>query len=954
MVVVGATIIMKNHLSKSPPLNELDFVSSASTRATSSSTAAGAVQSRRRLRNRSISDGTQKKSQSPVDPSILSVLDEDEITSSFSSVDQFGRMSPGTPPKKLWERQYNSFLRNRNNNRSTENVASSHQHTMSGLSSSPNSQDSAVRGGKFFSSVFRAGPAEASAAGKTKKNASTDELDGTMRRGADKSYYSPRNTQAHHKGDSIPSNMNTMPSGNMLQLPNHSPRSRDGNIRGMIQPKILSTEDGITLHQAALMNGSEDDFPPYPPLLIPPRNMQTASRPDQGTISLEKLIQAKCSTGSSINGTLKSPNPSRSTIPSVVTTTNPISESNADVLQPASSVTESAMKKAFTKIRHLTDADVDSAYLGDDPSVSSRQILFAQKNEQLLIQHSERISHGQKLLDQQQHRRSQTNLSGVNVASLEPVHEDSVSIKSSRLLRAISGVETWETGRRYLIGPAALAACPTAALNSLLKNSCTTPIDVSKDSNVATDGSNSTFETIILGECLLSYITDTPTKQWTSAKLVLRQNYLLEYDSGADIQAGVPRGFAHLEGATTILHEHFRDALVLHFFGSPCAKTDARSLMIRIRHSTQSASFDDSIHLHPEIRKAWQRSLNRAASLTKIGDMYEYDESNVLGKGQYAEVRAARRLRENQSGKNGSLANATKPGYDCAIKIFNKDKFWRMVVKGRERADTIVRETSIQATLLSRCPDNNAFLRIRGFFETSKYVVLELELLESTDLFKYVTSKVVLKESEAAVILRDILRCLIDMSKIGMAHRDIKPANILICGGNEQASKGENITARMSAVSAHIKVCDFGMATFVGVDGQVRGRCGTPGYVAPEIFTAGTYGGYGNKVDVFSAGVTLYVMLSGYEPFYGETDDQLKEANRAAIVEFPSEDWSNISKEAVELVTKMMHPDPAMRLDARQALNHPWIDKNIPQSMLNDTVQDSTESYDQDSSCVIS
>ena len=184
-----------------------------------------------------------------------------------------------------------------------------------------------------------------------------------------------------------------------------------------------------------------------------------------------------------------------------------------------------------------------------------------------------------------------------------------------------------------------------------------------------------------------------------------------------------------------------------------------------------------------------------------------------------------------------------------------------------------------------------------------------------------------------------------------MAHRDIKPANILICGGKQQSSKSNDTAASVSAASAHIKVCDFGMATFVGVDGQVRGRCGTPGYVAPEIFSAGTYGGYGNKVDVFSAGVTLYVMLSGYEPFYGETDDQLKEANKKAVVEFPSEDWSNVSREAVDLVKQMMHPDPAERLDARQALEHPWFLKNIPQSMLND----STNSHElAEPSCAIS
>ena len=68
---------------------------------------------------------------------------------------------------------------------------------------------------------------------------------------------------------------------------------------------------------------------------------------------------------------------------------------------------------------------------------------------------------------------------------------------------------------------------------------------------------------------------------------------------------------------------------------------------------------------------------------------------------------------------------------------------------------------------------------------------------------------------------------------------------------------------------------------------------GTPGYVAPEILTAGYKVGYGNKVDVFSAGVTLYVMLCGYEPFYGESEKELIEVNKQAVIEFPESDWSN-------------------------------------------------------------
>jgi serine/threonine protein kinase len=266
---------------------------------------------------------------------------------------------------------------------------------------------------------------------------------------------------------------------------------------------------------------------------------------------------------------------------------------------------------------------------------------------------------------------------------------------------------------------------------------------------------------------------------------------------------------------------------------------------------------------------------------------------------------------QNGSSSASKLTN-TGPAYNCALKIFDKTEFWRKVVKNEERADTLVRETSVQATLTAKCGRVPSFLKLRGFFETCDQVVLELELLEGTDLFKYISSSEErLSEPEAGRILIDILKSLEAMKRIGLAHRDIKPANILMCH-----------TARQGPAA---KVGDFGMSTFVDVDGQVRGRCGTPGYVAPEIFTAGVHGGYGNKVDVFSAGVTLYVMLCGYEPFYGETDAELVAANKAARVEFTEADWAGISMEARDMVTKMMHPDPAQRLDAKAALAHPWL-----------------------------
>lgn len=115
------------------------------------------------------------------------------------------------------------------------------------------------------------------------------------------------------------------------------------------------------------------------------------------------------------------------------------------------------------------------------------------------------------------------------------------------------------------------------------------------------------------------------------------------------------------------------------------------------------------------------------------------------------------------------------------------------------------------------------------------------------------------------------------------------------------------------------------MATFVGNDHLVHGRCGTPGYVAPEILLAGKNEGYRNNVDVFSAGVTLYVLLSGYEPFYGETEKELVKDNKECKVDYPESDWKTVSIEGQDLVEKMLQRDPTRRITAIAALSHPWI-----------------------------
>lgn len=101
-------------------------------------------------------------------------------------------------------------------------------------------------------------------------------------------------------------------------------------------------------------------------------------------------------------------------------------------------------------------------------------------------------------------------------------------------------------------------------------------------------------------------------------------------------------------------------------------------------------------------------------------------------------------------------------------------------------------------------------------------------------------------------------------------------------------------------------------------------------------------------MDIFSAGVTLYVILCGYEPFYGTSDDELIEANRNTVLEFPKEEWSSVSKQAIELVKSMMLVDPDKRPSASQVLANPWVRKHAPFANPIDKIQSS-----HDNGCLI-
>ena len=182
-------------------------------------------------------------------------------------------------------------------------------------------------------------------------------------------------------------------------------------------------------------------------------------------------------------------------------------------------------------------------------------------------------------------------------------------------------------------------------------------------------------------------------------------------------------------------------------------------------------------------------------------------------------------------------------------------------------------------------------------------------------------------EKEAADTIRPIVDAIRYCHEHGIIHRDLKPENLLY------ETKDD---------ASVIKISDFGLARFLPTNAFATTAWGTPGYVAPEILRGK---GYGGSVDVWSIGVTLYILLWGFPPFYNEDNAQLFEEIKNGEFEFPSPYWDDISDMAKELIKNILVVEPSKRLDIEDILAHPWINgEDTPRTELPE-VQDKIKKY---------
>eukprot|EP01097_Dermamoeba_algensis_P009413 TRINITY_DN6616_c0_g1_i1.p1 TRINITY_DN6616_c0_g1~~TRINITY_DN6616_c0_g1_i1.p1 ORF type:complete len:316 (-),score=54.94 TRINITY_DN6616_c0_g1_i1:206-1153(-) len=200
-------------------------------------------------------------------------------------------------------------------------------------------------------------------------------------------------------------------------------------------------------------------------------------------------------------------------------------------------------------------------------------------------------------------------------------------------------------------------------------------------------------------------------------------------------------------------------------------------------------------------------------------------------------------------------------------------------------------------------------VRLIDVFETGDEVYLVTELVEGGELFEQVIKRGRYTEKEAARILVQIISAVDYLHSQGIAHRDLKLENILTTGQSE---------------TEFVKIADFGLSKNFA-DEKLTTCVGSAGYVAPEILLGG--GQYDKSVDIWSVGVILYILLSGFPPFHADNETGMLKKIQNIEYNFDQPVWSLVSVEAKDLIRALLTKDPRSRLTAAQIQEHPWLKK---------------------------
>jgi len=265
----------------------------------------------------------------------------------------------------------------------------------------------------------------------------------------------------------------------------------------------------------------------------------------------------------------------------------------------------------------------------------------------------------------------------------------------------------------------------------------------------------------------------------------------------------------------------------------------------------------------------------------EIKGIHQFIMGEKLGQGTFGKVR---------------LATHVITGEKVAIKILEKDKIYQQ--EDKERVEKEIK-------ILKMIRHNN-LIQVYQVIQTPKLIYIVMEYSHGKDLFNHIVNSKKIKEDQAVDLFQQIIEGVDYCHKMKICHRDLKPENLLL--------EGEVL-----------KLIDFGLSNTWNKSGKLKTACGSPSYAAPEMILGETEY-YGSRVDVWSCGVILYVMVCGFLPFEDANQDKLYKKIIDGKYALPS----FVSEPCKDLIRKIMQVDQEQRYTLAEIKLHPWYKSKTP------------------------
>jgi len=271
-----------------------------------------------------------------------------------------------------------------------------------------------------------------------------------------------------------------------------------------------------------------------------------------------------------------------------------------------------------------------------------------------------------------------------------------------------------------------------------------------------------------------------------------------------------------------------------------------------------------------------------------------YDYAHRLGRGAFADVYRCRKM------KDGKILPE--------VYVAKEIRFQRKIPSLKEQ---ILSEINIMLQLTG---DYTLIVSIYDYFmgtdKENMYIIMEY--CEGGDLDYYTKKNGPLTEKLIAELLHPLAIFFNEIHQRGIIHRDLKLANVLLA---KELVEGE---------APQLRITDFGLARVMETEEMAHTKCGTPLYMAPELWDKGNKGseGYTCEVDVWAFGNMLYRMMYGE---YAFEDIDIEKRLKQGIIRFPKIRLASI--EALDLMMKCLRKNPIRRIKFDEIAEHPFFTK---------------------------